>query len=67
MTQNVGFIDQGLRIAIGFVLVFLAGTGTIGWWGYVVGVIAMLTGAFRYCPAYGLVGMNTCPTKGKGP
>ena len=34
MKRNVGNLDRIIRIAIGLVLVGLALTGSIGWWGY---------------------------------
>jgi hypothetical protein len=58
--SNVGTIDQAVRIMLGFVLVILAGTGVVGPWGY-IGVLLMMTGAFRFCPAYKLFGLTTCP------
>lgn len=60
MQVNVGGIDRVLRIVIGIVLVGLAATGTVGWWAW-IGVVPILTGVFRFCPAYGLLGLNTCP------
>ena len=33
MKRNVGGIDKILRIVIGALLMILAATGTIGWWG----------------------------------
>ncbi|MCA0177492.1 MAG: DUF2892 domain-containing protein [Proteobacteria bacterium] len=62
MQTNVGGIDRILRVAIGAALIVAAGLGTIGWWGY-LGLIPLLTGLFRFCPAYTLLGMKTCPTK----
>ena len=62
MKFNVGGIDRILRIAIGLVLIGLAATGTVGWWGW-LGVVPLATGLFRFCPADGLLGMNTCPMK----
>lgn len=62
MQTNVGGIDRILRVAIGAALIVAAGLGAIGWWGY-LGVIPLLTGLFRFCPAYTLLGMKTCPTK----
>ena len=64
MKFNVGGIDRILRIAIGLVLIGLAATGTVGWWGW-LGVIPLLTGVVRFCPLYSLVGMNTCPMKAR--
>lgn len=62
MKLNVGGFDRILRIIVGLVLIGLAVTGTVGWWGY-IGIVPLVTGLFRFCPAYGLLGMNTCPVK----
>lgn len=62
MKINVGGIDRILRIVIGLVLIVLAATGTVGWWGW-LGVIPLATGLLRVCPAYSILGMNTCPIK----
>ena len=60
MKANIGGIDRILRIVVGLVLIGLAATGTVGWWG-TIGLVPLLTGLFRFCPAYTLLGMNTCP------
>jgi len=60
MKLNVGGIDRILRIVVGIALIALAATGTVGVWGY-IGVVPLLTGIFKFCPAYTLLGMNTCP------
>ena len=62
MKTNVGTIDRSLRILAGLVLIALAATGTVGWWGW-LGVIPLLTGLFRTCPAYSMLGVNTFPLK----
>ena len=62
MKTNVGTIDRTLRILAGLVLIALAATGTVGWWGW-LGVIPLMTGLFRTCPAYSMLGVNTCPLK----
>lgn len=62
MKLNVGSMDRTLRIIVGVVLIALAATGTVGWWGW-LGVIPLLTGVVRFCPAYGILGMNTCAVK----
>jgi len=62
MKHNVGGIDRILRIVVGLVLVGLAATGTVGLWGW-IGVVPLATGLLGTCPAYGLLGMNTCPLK----
>jgi hypothetical protein len=62
MTQNVGGIDRILRIVAGLVLIGLAATGTVGWWGW-LGVVPLATGAIGWCPPYALLGINTCKTR----
>jgi hypothetical protein len=62
MKANVGGLDRILRIAVGLVLVALAVTGTVGAWGY-IGVVPILTGFFRFCPAYLPFGISSCSTK----
>lgn len=59
MKCNVGGIDRILRIAVGALLVGLAATGTVAWWGW-LGLIPLATGVFRFCPAYPLLGINSC-------
>ncbi|WP_299236802.1 DUF2892 domain-containing protein [uncultured Halomonas sp.] len=62
MTSNVGGIDKVLRITVGILLIVLALTGTIGAWGW-IGVMPLATGLFNFCPAYKLLGVNTCKLK----
>jgi hypothetical protein len=65
MKSNVGGIDRILRIALGALLIALAALNLVGVWGY-IGIVPLLTGLFRFCPAYGLLGLNTCPMKTAG-
>jgi hypothetical protein len=58
MKCNVGKADRAIRIIAGLVLIGLAATGTIGMWGW-IGIVPALTGVFRFCPAYPLLGINT--------
>jgi hypothetical protein len=58
MKCNVGNADRAIRIIAGLVLIGLAATGTIGMWGW-IGIVPILTGVFRFCPAYPLLGINT--------
>lgn len=62
MSRNVGGIDKILRILIGIALIVLALTGTIGVWGW-IGVLPLATGLFNFCPAYKLIGIDTCKIK----
>ncbi len=64
MTQTVGGIDRILRIVVGLVLIGLAATGTVGWWGW-LGVVLLATGALGWCPPYAIFGFNTCAMKNK--
>lgn len=61
MKVNVGGLDRILRIIIGFVLIGLMLQGIIGVWGW-LGLVVMATGLFSFCPAYRLLGINTCKT-----
>lgn len=66
MKANVGGIDRILRMVVGAVLVALAALGTVGTWGWIVGAIVFATGLFRFCGAYTLLGLNTCPVQKSG-
>lgn len=60
--SNVGGIDRVLRIVVGLALIVATLMGVIGVWGW-IGVVPLLTGIFARCPAYNLLGVNTCSTK----
>jgi O-antigen ligase len=60
ISANVGGLDRVLRIVAGLALIALALTGTVGVWGW-IGVVPLATGLFRFCPAYTLLGVRTCP------
>ncbi|BBE50502.1 hypothetical protein OYT1_ch0940 [Ferriphaselus amnicola] len=62
MSSNVGGIDRILRIVAGVALIALTLAGTIGAWGW-IGVVPLVTGLFKFCPLYPILGMNTCPMK----
>ena len=64
MKMNVGNIDRALRIVAGVILITLAATGIFSPWGW-IGVLPLLTGIFKFCPAYALLGMNTCSIEKK--
>jgi hypothetical protein len=59
MKPNVGSIDRALRIVAGIVLIALAATGTVGWWGW-LGAVPLVTALVGWCPAYTLLGINSC-------
>jgi hypothetical protein len=62
MKSNVGGIDRVLRIVAGLVLLTFAAVypGEARWFG-LIGIVPLATGLFRFCPAYTLLGLNTCP------
>jgi hypothetical protein len=61
MKTNVGGIDKILRIVVGLALVAWAVMGGPVWaW---IGVVPLATGLIGWCPAYLLIGVNTCPLK----
>jgi hypothetical protein len=62
MAANVGGIDRMLRIVVGIVLVslFFVLEGNARYLG-LLGLVMLATGIFRFCPAYTLLGVNTCP------
>jgi Protein of unknown function (DUF2892) len=67
---NVGLIDRTLRVVIGLSLIAYAiplGFSQTGWnWIGWIGIIPLLTALFGYCPAYALLGISTCPARGRG-
>jgi hypothetical protein len=61
MSANVGNIDRIIRILAGIALIAWALMGGPLWaW---IGVLPLATGLFRFCPAYALLGVNTCGVK----
>lgn len=63
MKLNVGVADRSIRIIVGLALLVWALSGSPVWaW---IGVLPLATGTFRFCPAYSLLGINTCKTKNR--
>lgn len=62
MKSNVGGIDKILRIVAGVVLLALAIMGIGAPWTF-IGIVPLATGLMGWCPAYSLLGMNTCPLR----
>lgn len=62
MKANMGTVDRSLRVLLGLVLVGLAVTGTVGWWGW-VGVIPLATALVGWCPVYTVLGVSTCKAR----
>jgi ABC-type enterochelin transport system permease subunit len=62
VTQNVGNIDRILRLVAGLVLLSLIFIGPKTWWG-LLGIVPLATAFMRTCPAYSILGVNTCERK----
>lgn len=62
MTRNIGSIDRALRIGGGVALLALGAFGPLGWWG-AIGLLPIATALIGWCPAYPLLGINTCASK----
>lgn len=63
MTSNVGTLDRNLRLLLGVGLLSLVFVGPQTPWG-LVGLLPLLTGLSRFCPAYSVVGVSTCSKHG---
>ncbi len=66
MKINVGSADRVVRVVLGIVLLALVFVleGNVRWLG-LIGILPLATGLFRFCPAYALFGLSTCPMKTK--
>ena len=62
--NNVGGIDRIIRIIVGLAVIAW-GVYAQNWLG-TLGLIPLLTGAIRWCPAYLPFGLKTCPTETSG-
>jgi hypothetical protein len=64
MSVNVGSADRLIRIILGLallVLAFMSGLGSLGMMiCAVIGLVLVVTAAFRFCPLYRLIGVRTC-------
>jgi hypothetical protein len=64
MTCNVGGVERPIRIVLGVLLLAVGalsdlppvGAGIVA----TVGIVALVTGAIGFCPAWKLFGINTC-------
>ena len=64
MTTNMGPFDRLLRVIGGIALLAWAYIGTSDWhmlgW---IGLVPLATAVLGWCPAYSIIGVNTCPAK----
>jgi hypothetical protein len=58
MKANVGMIDKIIRIVLGL-LIIAWGVMANNWLG-LIGLIPLATAVVGFCPAYTLIGINTC-------
>lgn len=61
-TRNEHNIERVLRVVLGIGLISLVFVGPQTMWGW-LGLIPLATGLSGVCPAYSLLGINTCPKK----
>jgi uncharacterized membrane protein len=63
MVANIGYMDRIIRFVVGLALIALALGYIPGMsaqiWGW-IGVVPLVTALFGVCPAYKLLGFNTC-------
>jgi hypothetical protein len=67
-TANVGSVDQVVRLVVGLILAVLPyvydheiwASPYVSYGMTVVGIILIVTAVNRFCPAYRLIGANTC-------
>lgn len=57
--NNVGNLDRAARFIIGIILIAMVFVGPKVTWGW-IGLVPLLTGLIRWCPAYRLFGISTC-------
>lgn len=61
-SKNVGTADRIIRLVVGLVLVSLAFIGPANPW-FLLGSIPLVTALVGWCPAYQLLGIETCKHK----
>lgn len=65
MKANVGGIDKVLRIVAGVALLGLGVAGVVPLLVGLIGIVPLATGLLGWCPAYTLLGLNSCPMEKK--
>ena len=67
MCKNVGGTEKVIRFVLGGGVMVVALVLDLPTWGTVtlsvVGIVALVTGAVGYCPAWSIFGINTCQAK----
>lgn len=62
---NVGGVDRVARIVLG-VLIIAFGVYQGSLWG-LLGVVVLLTGVFKWCGLYSVLGVSTCKVESNNP
>lgn len=67
MKTNVGNIDRTIRVIAGLAILslYFVLEGDMRWFA-LVGLVPLATATMRWCPAYTLIGVNTCPVDKRG-
>lgn len=60
---NAGTADRAFRALVGIGLLAIVFVGPKTPWGW-LGLVPLATSLMGWCPAYALLGMNTCGIKG---
>jgi hypothetical protein len=61
MKANVGSVDRVIRIVAGLAILslFFILDGNSRWFA-LIGLVPLATATLRWCPAYSLIGVDTC-------
>ncbi len=66
-SPNIGSLDRAVRAIAGIALIAAALLGDGMAWGW-IGLVPLATAAVSFCPAYRMLGLNTCRLRqGAGP
>lgn len=58
MSKNMSGYERVFRILLGLFLIAFAISGKVGDWGWVVGLVMLLTATTARCPMYALLGFK---------
>jgi len=62
--RNEHPLERGARVVVGLALLALVFVGPRTLWG-LVGLVPLATGLAGTCPLYTVLGISTCPVRGK--
>lgn len=58
LAKNMSGYDRIFRILLGLFLIVFSISGTVGNWGWVAGLVLLLTASLARCPLYALLGLR---------